>query len=203
MWIEAILTEDDLSDLARRMTPLTIRFGNDGDLSLHDVRDVSLVADRGLRIVCKAKLHWPILGIHFPIVLHSVDAILIPVVRRGVGDNGEGVAATRDMLVFRVELERADLAGIPTVIDNRITAKVNQELAKSGAELTWRFSETLSHVFALPDSLQPKTSLGLRTAWGEVKVTATTVVLAVSIHADVGREAPRPREGVRMAEAGV
>ncbi len=178
MWLEAILSQDDLMKLVTELLPTTLRLGNDGDLHLHEVHEVHLVEGEGLRVVCRAKLHWPVLGIPIPVTLNSLDALLLPVVKK---------QASGDSLVFKLRIEHADLSGVPTSIDDRITTKVNEALEH--AELTWRFSETLQHVFALPDTIEPATAIALRTAWGEVKITAETLVLAVSFHADVVRDA--------------
>ena len=58
---------------------------------------------------------------------------------------------------------------------------------RDDAELAWNFSKTLSHAFALPSFLEPLECFKLHVAWGEVKVTADALVLAISFHSEVTR----------------
>jgi hypothetical protein len=180
MWIEAILSQDDLVQMVAQLTPLKMRLGNDGDLLIHDASKVTLLPGVGVRVVCKAKLHWPVLGINMPVTLHSLTLDLVPKIAERTGHNE---------LVFKLRIEAADIAGIPGMIDDRIMEKVNKELAEDRAELTWNFIKTLSHDFALPRSLEPLDSIDLKVAWGEVKVTDETLVFAVSYHPHVTRHA--------------
>ncbi len=179
MWVEVILAQEDLTTLFGQLMPLTIHFGGkDQYLSLSDLREVKLVPDTGLRLSCKAKVCWPVLGIALPIPLHSLIVLLEPhVVRTEEGD----------ILVFKLHIEHADFAGIPTAIDERITEKVNKELAARELDLSWNFARTLSRTVDLPRALRPVDSLDLRLAWGKVKVTDEAMVMAVSFHAKLSR----------------
>ncbi len=176
MWLEAILSEEDLVSLVAQLTPVKLRFGNDGDLLLFDASSVTLVAERGLRVACKAKLHWPVLGISVPVALHSLTVLLEPSVAK---------RDSEDILAFNVKIESADLAGLPAVVDREITARVNDALAST--ELSWSFKKTLSHVFELPKSLELLQAVDLRASWGQMRVTAEALVFAVSFQATVTR----------------
>jgi hypothetical protein len=179
MWIEAIISSEDLRRSLSEFAPLRIRLGNDGaELAIESPSEVSLVADLGARIVCAAQLHWPFLGIHVPMAIKSLVILLRPVIE--AHENG-------DALVFKLEIEHADFALVPTAIDNRITALVNAELAKRHVELTWRYADTLDHVFHLPDSFAPVESLALVLTSAVVKVTNEAVGLAISVRCDVLR----------------
>ena len=189
MWVEAILSKEDLAQLVTQFAPVKIRLGEDGSISVSEPGDITVVPDVGLRVVCKAKLTWPVLGIPLPITLRTVTVILHPkVVKRASGDT----------LVFTLEIEHADLAGVPTLIDKKITEKVNKALSEENVELAWNFTKALSHVFKLPASLDPHEAFALGVAWGQVKVTSDAMVLAVSFHANVTKRAigdPPPEEG--------
>ena len=71
MWIEAVLLKDELSMLVGQFAPVAIRLGEDGELQVHDPGDVTIVPDLGLRVVCKATLHWTVLGFAVPVTLDS------------------------------------------------------------------------------------------------------------------------------------
>jgi hypothetical protein len=178
VWIEAVLLKEDLAALVGQFTPVTLRLGDDGELRLGPARDVELVPEVGLRAVCEAHLRWSILGIAVPIHVPSLAVVLRPEVEAtGAGQR----------LVFKVEIEHADVAGVPTVIDDRITEKINRELAARHVELAWDYADTLGHVFELPDLLQPLERLELRAAGARVKPTSEAVGLAIEFHARVLR----------------
>ncbi len=152
MWIEAVLLKDELSMLVGQFAPVAIRLGEDGELQVHDPGDVTIVPDLGLRVVCKATLHWTVLGFAVPVTLDSLSILLRPKIAKH-GDV--------DVLVFLLEIEHADIAGLPAGIDKRITDLVNHELQAKHVELSWDYSATLNHEFDLPDILKPVESLKL------------------------------------------
>jgi hypothetical protein len=174
MWAEIIASKGDLDQLLHQAVPLTIEFGAPDaphSLALSDLSETRLVADRGLRVVCKARVVWPILGIRVPLALRSVTLLLLPTIGRG---------AEGDVLTFRLSLEHADFSGIPTVIDTRITEAINAKLAERDVELSWDFSKALARVARLPGFLDPLEAFAVRPAWGEVRITEEAIVYAVS-----------------------
>jgi hypothetical protein len=186
MWIEAVLAKEDLGKAVADLCPLTIRLGDDGRLCLSDPRNIELVAERGLRMSVTVEVHWPILGRSVPVSLRCVTLELRPeILRRPEGDT----------LTFRPELDGVDISMLPAIVDRGIVDLVNAELDKKHIELSWRFTDTLSHVFELPDTLVSARAIDLRAVWGKVKITSEALVLAVSFHAGVElrRGDPRPR----------
>lgn len=177
MWIEALVTSDDLERLLARALPLTVQLGDGHSLDLYELASVKLVTGEGMRAACKARVHWPVIGVELPIVLHSLDILLRPFIDE-----------TGERLVFGIQLEHADVAGIPTLIDNQITSAINTKLAEHHLDLGWDFSGTLTHLFSLPKMIEPLDALALRVAWGKVRITEEGFVLAISFHADVIRE---------------
>ncbi len=179
MWFEAVLSGEDFGTLVGQFTPTTIPIG-DGSIHLSDPSEVALIPDVGVRIVCKARLKWPFLGIRVPIVIHSLAVVL----RAEILSREDA-----DEIVFKLELEHADFAGIPTLIDKQITEKINKELAEREIELCWKFAETLSHTFTLPSSLEGLSALSLRIARGRVKVTHEAMFFTVAFSTAVRRQA--------------
>lgn len=177
MWIEAILTRDDLCDLLEQMLPLRIQLG-EGEperyLYLGNAREVSLVPGEGLRVECAAKVRMGLPFGRLPIGLRSVHVLVKPRVR----PTPEG-----DVLVFGLEVESADLKLVPEAIDRRIVTAINRLLEEKHVEAVWNFTRTLTHQFALPALLQPVNALKVRVKWGEVKITEEGLSLAVSFEA--------------------
>jgi hypothetical protein len=176
MWVEAILTRDDLAKAMGELCPLRINIGEDGSVLLFDPRDLELVPDVGLRTTVTTEIHWPVLGIQIPVSVRSATLE----VRPEIVQNPEG-----DTLTFRLHLDAADIAVLPAFVDRGIVDLVNAELQAKHIELAWRFGKTLSHVFDLPETLASAGALDLRAGSGRVKITREALALAVLFDARV------------------
>ena len=132
MWAEVIFSRDDLKGLLEQAFPLTIHLDVERrhSLSLSDLGEVKLVEDLGLHVVCKARIHWPLLGIDVPVNVSSLALVLIPTIEPGPDG---------DLLAFRASIEHADFAALPALLDDRITAAINARLSSKGSELSWNF----------------------------------------------------------------
>ena len=187
MWIEAILTKDDFDRLLAQLMPLTIDLGEGGDhVALSEPREVQFVEGQGVRLQCEAKVRYSVLGIHVPLTIHKVTAMLRPVVQKGPSGD--------DQLAFKIFIVHADVAGLPTMVDEKLTDTVNAALEKHLA-LSWDFAAMLSRSVELPASMHPLETLSLDVAWGKVKVTAETIVMAISFHSSIARH-----DGTDVAE---
>jgi hypothetical protein len=184
MWLEAIVSAADLQRTLARFAPVTIRLGEGGGaLALESPSEVTLLANRGVRVVCRARLVWPVIGVRVPMTIRSLVILLCPIIE---------AQPRGDVLVFKLEIEHADFALIPTFIDNRITSQINAQLAEKHVELSWSYTETLHHVFRMPQALDAVESLALVVDGAIVKVTTEAVGLAVSLHSDVRRAGELP-----------
>jgi hypothetical protein len=179
VWVEAVLLAEDLDGIVVQFLPVTIALGA-GQLHLSDPAPCVLVPDLGMRVVCKAKVHWPVLGIEVPVTAHSLEVLLRPEIATRNG---------ADILVFKLEIENVDLAGVPKVFDHGITERINHALREEEVELSWDFASTLTHSFALPASISPCESLDLGVVAGRVRIRADGIGLAVMFTAAVNRRA--------------
>lgn len=179
MWLEAILSHEDLRQLAAQLFPLTFDLGGGATLLLATPSEVSLVPDAGLRIVCSAELTWPVLGIAVPISLRSLSLVLSPKIAQKDG---------AEVLAFEPTLEHADFVMVPGAVDDRLSARINQELLKHKTDVAWNFAETLRGSFELPDALSPRGAVTLCSHGAMVRVTAEAVVLAVSMQATISHD---------------
>jgi hypothetical protein len=180
--LEAILTKDDLQRLLRRFAPAVVRLGDGGELSLDDPSEVSLISERGVRVVCSAKLHWPLLGIGVPVAARSLVVMVCPVIE----PQPDGEA-----LVFKIHIEHIDVTLLPTFVDDRVTDRVNAELAKKHVELSWHFGRMLSHVFALPEALASTSAIGLEVVTGTLRITDSALAFTVTFRTNVERRTVR------------
>jgi hypothetical protein len=179
MRIEAVVGKDDLVALANRIAPVELKLGDaGGTLRLEDPSDICLIPAVGLHMKCTAHLHWPVLGVKIPVTIRPLSVRLLPEIdKREKGD----------ALVFKLQIEHADVATVPTIIDNEITDLINRELVKKNIDLSWNFADMLSYDFDLSKILPPIQSLGLKVIGGMVRVTDDSLVLAISFAAKVAR----------------
>ncbi len=187
MWLEAILTREDLQGVAEKFSPLKLLLGDSGSLLLLAPEEVSLIADEGIVVKCDATLQWPVLGFEVPVSLRGLLVHVLP----SVEQRPDGAT-----LVFRLQIDHAGVALLPSFFDHTVTAQVNQALTEKRVELAWNFVKTLSHVFGLPASLASAAGLSIKATAGRVKTTATALGLAVDFEASV-----RPRDADTGADA--
>jgi hypothetical protein len=180
MWVEAIVLQHDLSAVVGQLLPFTVPLGQDGELHVSDPSSVGLLAGVGARIVCKARLRWTVLGIGVPV---TVDKLALTV-RPEIAQTSAG-----GRLAFRLQIDHADVKGLPNMIDDGVTDLVNRELAAKRNELSWDYTSTLTHAFDLPPSLRPLEQLALSVADARVKTTADALGLAIRFQASVRRRA--------------
>jgi hypothetical protein len=180
MRIEATLTRDDLAKTLNDLCPLHISIGKEGRLIFSGPRRVELVPDAGLRMTVDAKIEWPVLGLLLPVTIRTMTLLMSPSVLEEAG---------APALAFKLHLSQADIALVPAVLDASIVHRVNQEL-EAKPPLIWRFTRTLSHVFALPAALASAEAIDVRAASGYVKTTSEALVFVVSFQTSVN-----PREG--------
>jgi len=176
MWLDAIVTAADLQTVADQLTPATVPLGDRGHLFFDAPVDVSLVAERGLRLRCHAKLLWPVLGIDVAITIRSMTLIITPAIETR---NGERV------IVLAPEVDALDLALLPDIGDAEVRAFINRELQEKRVELPWKYKETLDHRFKLPDWFRSAATFDLRSNGAAVKVTNDSIGLAIGFRASV------------------
>jgi hypothetical protein len=132
------------------------------------------------------------LGLTVPTTLHSIVVQIAPSVEKRQG---------KWALVFGIRLENIDVSHLPALLDHRLAARINDELSAKHIEVVWKFADTLSHVFHLPEALESSATLGLHVDAGAVKITDSTLAFAVSYHSEVTRRiapspsADRPHDG--------
>lgn len=180
MWIEAVLGKADLVRVAEQLAPLEIKLGDDdgGSLRLTEPRDIDLLPAVGLTINCSGKLLWPVLGVKLPVTFHALRVRVLPRIDK---------TPTGDTLAFKLEVEHADIAALPDLVDDHITDVINRELAKKGFSLHWDFTETLTTTFKLPPSFVVPRAIGMKVKGGVVRITDDALVLAVSFDSSVDR----------------
>jgi hypothetical protein len=176
MWLEAILTREDLAGIVEKFSPLEILLGDSGSLLLMGPCEVSLTPDEGVGVKCDATLHWPVLGFDVPVSMHGLLVHVLPSVEERAGGS---------TLVFRLHIDHAGVAMLPSFFDHGVTARVNRELEEKHVELAWNFANTLSHVFKLPPSLASAAALSLKATAGRVKATEMALGLAADFTVSV------------------
>jgi hypothetical protein len=128
MWVEAILTKDDLEKMVRDFCPLGFRLGESGNILLSDSRAIELVPSVGLRMSVTVEVHWPLLGVQVPVSVRSATLEVRPEILK---------KATGDCLTFKLRLDDVDVSLLPEIIDRNIVDRVNKALEEKHVELSW------------------------------------------------------------------
>jgi hypothetical protein len=183
VWTEAILTKDDLEKVVSDFCPLTINLSGGGSILLSNPRDFALLPDVGLRVTVAAEVEWPLLGIHIPVSIRSATLEIKPEIQ---------TVAALERLTFRLGLEDVDLSMLPAFVERGIVERINKELDAKHVELSWSFTETLSHVFELPSAIASGRAIELSAKWGRVKITSEALAFAVSFQTEVHPRTSEP-----------
>lgn len=182
MWLEAIITQEELVQILDEFLPVKIHLDNDNKterwISLGRATEVVLVPDEGLHVLCPAQLCWSIAGMSPTVTLDPL-AILI---RPEMVEKEKGY-----VLEFQFEIEQADIHGLPDFIDSTLVKAVNSSL--SVKRFAWNFTKTLSFSVDMPESIQPPEKLKLGVGWGKRRISSEALILGVSFKLGFAREA--------------
>lgn len=185
MELTAVLPRDNLIALVRQLMPLKLMLdeqaGSDRYLLLFDPDRIQLVPGAGLRVTAKAKLSWPVIGLRLPVAFNALSLLLRP----KIAGREQGA-----VLVFQVEIEQIDLAGLPALLDTHLTEKVNKALSERRVELVWDYARTLSHAVRLPPMLQRPATFHIEVADGQVEINADSLRLTIGFRARITRSGP-------------
>ena len=178
MWLEAIITQEDLVQAMLELLPVKIHLQKEkvGEqapperwLELQAATSVILVPDQGLRVTCPAELTWEIAGVSPTVKLDELCVLIRP----QVVEKHEG-----QVLEFQLEVEEVEFHSLPNFIDAAIIKAVNAELATRKVE--WNFTKTLTRTVNLGKTLDPVEALKLGVQWGKHRVSADALALVVS-----------------------
>ncbi|HEX6244355.1 MAG TPA: hypothetical protein VFZ61_25735 [Polyangiales bacterium] len=175
MWLQAIITADDLMHALHELTPTRIQLDdNDPDkaFELDPPSEVRFRENEGAIIRTSARLSWDVIGIKVPVNLRTVEVLLIPSIEQDSDGN--------DLLVLQAKLEDLDLSALPGLFDGAIRNRINQVLEDPKRFVRWGFIRTLDFSFHLPDKVQPRRDLRLAARWGATRVSDQGFVMAAS-----------------------
>jgi hypothetical protein len=184
MWLEAIITKEDLVDALGRFLPVKIFLEKEGEetredrwLLLRSATNVALIQDQGLRVTCPAEISWSIAGMSPTMKLDELRVMIRPQV---VDRHG------RHVLEFQFEVEEADFRVLPGFIDGAIAKAINGSLATKN--ISWNFTETLTRRVALGTTFEQIEALELEVAWGKHRIGEDALALVVSFKLDFLRK---------------
>ena len=171
MWIQALLTPNQLVNSLAGLFPLQILLdGTDPDRFLRVERPTRVTTTHaGIRLDTSACMQWDVIGIKVPLVMRHLVLTLIPSIAQREGE---------DALVLSLRLDDADLSVVPEFVETPLLQRVNEELAKEGAQIVWRFTHTLDFHFTLPDRIVGAPRLHLFAHQGATRISDEGIVLA-------------------------
>lgn len=175
MWLQAIITADDLMHALHELTPTRIQLDEDDpsrSLYLDPPEEVRFRDGEGALVRTSARLKWDVVGISVPVVLRSIEVLLVP----SIEQDGQG----HDVLALQARIESLDLSALPGFVEDKLRDRINSALERPSAFLRWRFTRTLDFNFHLPDALQPQRDLRLAARWGALRVSEQGFAMAAS-----------------------
>lgn len=183
MWLEAIIPREELVQVLGELLPVKIHLDEDDSterwLLLGRAIEVALVPDEGLHVLCPATICWSIAGVSPAI---KVDPLAV-MIRPEMVEKEKGY-----VLEFQLEIEQADIHGLPSFIDGTIVNAVNAALLVK--RIAWDYKKTLSFTVNLPSMFQPPQMLKMGAGWGKRRISAEALVLAVSFKLEFIRSEP-------------
>lgn len=182
MWLEAIISQEDLVQVMGEFLPVKIFLDQsevgegekkkdepERSLLLHTASQVTLVPDEGVRVTCPAELTWSIAGMSPTMKIDALQVMIRPrVVEKNKGH----------VLEFGMEVEEADFHVLPGFLDDTIAKAVNAALATKKPD--WNFTETLTRTVGLGKMFDPVESLKIDVQWGKTKMGGEALGLVVS-----------------------
>jgi hypothetical protein len=172
MHISATLFEATIIELLGQLLPLKVVLDEKKRRWVEVARPdhVKFLVDEGLQFHTSAKVQWSVAGVSIPFLIRRIELMVTP---RIVEDELGG------KLVFGLEIEDADLKGIPAAIDQSIVAKVNAKLKSIGDKIGWDFGKTLRREFPLPSTLYPVEAFQMRAQEGSVVIKHDRMILSM------------------------
>jgi hypothetical protein len=177
MRIKATLDEATVAALLDELLPVTVDLDETEPgtrwVRVEKPERFDFVAGEGVRVHAAAAIRWTALGIAIPVTVNSLALLLRPGI---VSDEQRGGS-----LVFRPEIEAADLKMVPAFVDARIARSINAELSKQGDRLAWHFGETLALRTPLPSTISPAAQFVLAAQDATVETTNDQLKLELSL----------------------
>lgn len=175
MWLQAIITADDLMHAFAELTPTRIQLDDEDPARAFELDPPSEVRFRegeGAVVHTSARLSWDVIGIKVPITLRSVQVLLMPSIEQDADGN--------DLLALQARIEDLDLTALPGFLDAKLKDRINAALERPSSFVRWRFIRTLDFHFHLPRAVTPERDLHLAARWGATRVSEQGFVMAAS-----------------------
>lgn len=179
MWLQAVVTQEDLAVAFERLLPIRVDLDPDdaaGDRWLHigPIASLEMIPGVGVKLSCGARIGYAVAGFHPEL---GIDSLTL---RAKLSLEGE----RRDLLVLELHLDDADFSVLPAFVDHLIVSAVNRKLAT--LRLTWNFGQFLTRSFELPASQVPLDAISIGVKWGEAAVTTEGASLTISLELAFG-----------------
>jgi hypothetical protein len=171
MWLQAFFSSEDLLRAVSHVTPARVPLDRqDPARFLWVSKPERLRLSHGAVVLdARAQLHWDVLGLRVPVTLKTVSLSLSPTVEDAAG---------HEVLAFHLQVEAADLSGVPAFVEKSLIERVNEALRSADAKLSWKFLETLDFRFKLP-VIAPVREIALYARRGSAEVTEEGLTLTV------------------------
>ena len=173
MRLHAIVTLADLTALVREATPLRISLKENGRrwIELEPPSEVSLIRGRGAQVITSGHMQLDAVAVRIKELKLMLTPSLLPPAQ----------------LVFKLAVERLDVAYVPGVIEEALLPTVNAALAPIAARLAWNFGKTLHASLRIPPRLEPLQRFELAVDSAKVDVDEERLQLTVDLSTSLTR----------------
>ncbi len=177
MRLHAIVTLADLTALLTQATPLRISMKENGRrwIELERPSEVSHVPGKGALVATNGRLQLDIAEVALPVRIRELRLMLAPTLVQPA------------QLVFKLTVERLDVAYVPGLIEEALLPTVNAALAPIAARLAWNFGKTLHASLRIPPRLEPLERFELAVESAQVEVDEERLAFTVDLSTSLTR----------------
>jgi len=182
--LRVTLDQEDLASFIRAATPIRVHLSGPDDperwVELDEPRNFSLVPDVGMKLEAGGKFHFEAARVPLQDYIKRIRVTVRPEI-----DNDEtGIPS----LLFHLDLDEADLATFPKLIDEGVTKLVDRALRANQTKMVIPFGSLLAARGALSPRIQPLTAAKLNVERGSMTITEDRMVFAVDLSLELERE---------------
>ena len=145
---------------------------------VHPVQRLEIRAGEGIRLITSGEVRWTAGFLPVTLTVERLVLMLRPIVV-GIG------AASR--LLFRPEIEEADLRNVPALLDRGIVGLINGALEARSERLAWDMGRTLALRFVLPNTLEPLEAAAVDVDAARLRVRDDVLELTVTLAMHISR----------------
>lgn len=171
------LSKEELAAIVDEVAPVRIHLSGPDEperwVELEDPRELELIEDVGARLAATGRFHFEAGGVPLADEIDRVRVTLKP----SIDTDATGIPT----LTLDLDLDEADLATFPKLVDRGVTKVVDRALRADATKLVVPFGQLLSGTGAVSPRVQPLSETRVQVERGSMTVTEDRVIFAVDL----------------------